>query len=111
MKIYANNNYDISIRDFADTDLWVRCNIANVQAPYYIHHVRSLPSTPDYYESISFPADWVDNSVFWSKPECHDIVKKYLTSHTVKRVSKTHVILPIDVLDTQEIYEILGIPL
>ena len=111
MKIYANNQYEISIEDFSDTDLWTLGRFTNDANHYY--YIKYIYKIHDDFGMIRiFPANWVDNSDYYADPEMIEDYKKYwLLFNRPTRFSNIIIQTPVNVLTTQELYEIMGIPL
>ena len=110
MKIYATTN-NISIEDFAGTDLWVRCDIDDMTDQYYVNFLGKCRYSIKFGLGHRFPAHWVDNPSCITHVNRNELKTNYIDYEAMMNVSRYHIIFPIDVLTTQELCEIMEIPL
>lgn len=117
MKIYAHSIDKFNIDQIVGKELWVACHYAdNIhQLGYYCRVKSTSPSTTagDPWMTINlFPAEWVYDDAYHNVTEVLvDYVTEWIERPQLQKRSDIVVDNPVQILTTEELYEIMGIPL
>lgn len=106
MKIYASNQSDAPILQFWGTDLWVRGKFPHgdeyyFKVAYIIHE--------DFGKVYIFPVEWVYQEDYIDDEILGDYRRDWLEYPRPTKFSEIKLSSPLEILTTEELYEILGI--
>ena len=116
MKIYAHSIDNFNIDQIVGKEIWVACHYAiNKHHGYYCRVRSTSPSVTvgDPWMTINmFPADWVYDDSYHNVTEVlDDYVTEWIERPQLQTRSDIVVDNPVQILTTEELYEIMGIPL
>lgn len=116
MKIYASSIDNFNIDKIVGKEIWVACHYASNRLHGYYCRVRSTsPSfkAGDPWMTINlFPTAWVYDDSYHNVTELlDDYVTEWIERPQFQTRSDIVVDNPVQILTTEELYEIMGIPL